>query len=158
MIMRNLFCSVLLALGLPALSLPFAVLANVTETKAAANKSNTDFVAGKRAIKSKEWKAAIEAFGKAAQSEPDNADIQNYLGYAYRNAGDMDNAFLHYERALRLDPKHRGAHEYVGQAYLLVGKPGKADEHLATLEKICGKGCEEYQDLAGAIAAYNKSK
>lgn len=158
MMMRNLFCSALFAFFLPALTLPAAALANGSETKATANKSNADFVNGKRAIKSKDWNAAIDAFGKAAQSEPDNADIHNYLGYAYRNSGDMDNAFLHYERALRLDPNHRGAHEYVGQAYLLVNKPGKADEHLASLERICGKGCEEYQDLARAIAAYNKPK
>ena len=34
----------------------------------------------------------------------------------------------------------------------------QAAEHLAELEKICGKGCEEYQDLASAITRSNKSK
>jgi len=29
----------------------------------------------------------------------------------------MKQAFEHYERALKLNPRHRGAHEYVGEAY-----------------------------------------
>jgi hypothetical protein len=53
---------------------------------------------------------------------------------------------------LRLDPQHRGAHEYMGEAYVLTGDKARAQQHLAALERICGKGCEEYQDLAKAIA------
>ena len=78
--------------------------------------------------------------------------MQNLLGYAYRNQRKYDLAFVHYKEALRLDPKHRGANEYIGEAYVLVGDKAKAQEHLAALERICGKGCEEYQDLARAIA------
>ena len=34
-------------------------------------------------------------------------------------------------------------------------QPGQAEKHLAELEKLCGnRTCEEYQDLAGAIAQY----
>jgi hypothetical protein len=53
---------------------------------------------------------------------------------------------------LKIDPSHKGAHEYIGEAYVIVGNKAKAQEHLAALERICGKGCEEYQDLARAIA------
>jgi tetratricopeptide (TPR) repeat protein len=87
---------------------------------------------------------------------PRNADIQNYLGYAYRHAGQFDLAFKHYERALQLNPRHRGAHEYVGEAYLLVNKLAKAEEHLAALQKICLIPCEEYEDLKKTIAEYRK--
>jgi len=41
---------------------------------------------------------------------------------------------------------------------LKAGQPDKAAEHLVRLEKICGKGCEEYQDLSKAIAAFNNAK
>ena len=68
----------------------------------------------------------------------------------------MDLSFSHYNEALRLNPNHREAHEYIGEAYLKIGKPEKAAEHLAKLETICGKNCEEYRDLARAIAAYKK--
>jgi tetratricopeptide (TPR) repeat protein len=44
------------------------------------------------------------------------------LGCAYRNAGRFDEAFRHYRAALRLNPRHRGAHEYIGEAYLLVSE------------------------------------
>jgi hypothetical protein len=38
-------------------------------------------------------------------------------------------------------------------------KPAEAEKHLASLEQICGnKTCEEYADLAGAIAKYKAGK
>lgn len=50
---------------------------------------------------------------------------------------------------------HRGAHEYIGEAYLMDNKPEEAKRHLAELEKICGnRTCEEYADLAKAIAEF----
>src|SRR4029453_6108029 len=90
-----------------------------------------DFAAGKAAIAAKQWSAAITALSSAALRDTRNADIQNSLGYAYRNAGQLDAAFRHYERALTLSPRHRGAHEYVGEAYLIVNNLAKAEEHLA---------------------------
>ena len=133
-------------------------LAKPVDTTPAVNKENADFVAGKKAIERKEWKAAIESLSKAEKDLPGNADLHNYLGYAYRHLGDLDNSFAHYREALRIDPRHRGAHEYIGQAYLKANQPEKAAEHLSELEKICGKGCEEYRDLARAIANYGKGK
>src|SRR5260221_2059747 len=35
--------------------------------------------------------------------------FRSYLGYAYRHTGQFDLAFRHYERALQLNPRHRGA-------------------------------------------------
>ncbi len=146
-----------LLFALMMVCMPLA-MANMTETQGAANASDPDFVAGKAAIKRKDWKSAIEALNKSVKRTPDNPDTHTYLGYAYRHLGDLDNSFTHYHEALKIDPKHRGAHEYIGQAYLKASQPDKAAEHLVALEKICGKGCEEYQDLANAIAKYNKSK
>jgi tetratricopeptide (TPR) repeat protein len=133
-------------------------LAKPVDTTPAVNKESADFVAGKKAIERKDWKAAVESLKKAEKELPGNADLHNYLGYAYRHLGDLDNSFAHYKEALRIDPRHRGAHEYIGQAYLKAGQPEKAAEHLAELEKICGKDCEEYRDLSRAIANYAKSK
>jgi len=64
------------------------------------------------------------------------------------------NAFAHYHRALQLNPRHRGAHEYVGEAYLLVGNLAKAEEHLAALARICLLPCEEKHDLEKAVTEY----
>ena len=86
--------------------------------------------------------------------EPDNADIQNYLGYAHRNLREFDLAFKYYKRAIELNPRHRGAHEYIGEAYLMVGDPASAEKHLAALREICLLPCEELGDLEKAVAAY----
>lgn len=149
MMMKKLLCAALFALVVPNL-----VIAMGTEITPEANQADANFVAGKEALKSDGWQAAVEAFSKALKADPGNADIHNYLGYAYRHLRDMEHSFSHYDSALRINPNHKGAHDYLGQAYLRVGKIDKAGEQLASLEKICGKDCEEYQDLARAIAAY----
>ena len=65
-----------------------------------------------------------------------------------------DKAFEHYAIALKMNPEHRGAHEYLGETYLAVGNLAKAKEHLAALDRICFFGCQEYDDLKAAVAAY----
>jgi Flp pilus assembly protein TadD len=120
----------------------------------AAVKLDSDYAAGKQAISAKDWSTAIKSLNSAALRDTRNADIQNYLGYAYRHTGQLDLAFQHYQRALELNPRHRGAHEYVGEAYLMVNNLAKAEEHLAALQKICLIPCEEYADLKKKIEKY----
>jgi Flp pilus assembly protein TadD len=151
----------LAAVALVALWAVFAahahpVLADATDEEAAS--LDTDFAAGKQALAAKNWTAAVAAFRKAVLRDPRNADLENYLGFAYRNLGQMEQAFAHYEKALSLNPRHRGAHEYLGEAYLQVGDLAKAQAHLASLEKICLLPCEEYGDLKAAIDAYAKKQ
>ena len=115
-----------------------------------------DYTAGRQAMEKKDWREAARRFNQAALRAPDNADIHNFLGFAYRNLGQLDLAFRHYGRALELNPRHRGAHEYIGEAYLMVNNLAKAQEHVAALERICLLPCEELDDLRREIAAYRK--
>jgi len=115
-----------------------------------------DVAAGKQAIEAKQWPAAIKALSTAALRDTRNADIQNWLGYAYRNAGQLPKAFDHYERALSLNPRHRGAHEYVGEAWLLAGRPDEAEKHLKALQSICLVPCEELAELKERIDRYRQ--
>ncbi len=87
---------------------------------------------------------------------PGSADYNNLYAYAVRKGPnpDMGLVFKHYNEALRIDPKHRGAHEYIGEAYLMTKNLAKAKEHLAKLDNLCTFGCEEYTDLKKAIAEY----
>ena len=112
------------------------------------------------AIDAGDWRKALTELQAAERAEPRNADVHNLLGYSYRKQArpDLAKAFEHYRQALRLDPQHRGAHEYIGEAYLMDGKPELAQQHLLALEKICGQGCEEYADLAKAMAAYKAAR
>ena len=135
---------------------PGAAPADPDDGDSNAAKLDPDYAAGKQAIEAKSWNAAIKSLSSAALRDTRNADIQNYLGYAYRHAGQLDLAFRHYARALQLNPRHRGAHEYVGEGYLMVDNPAKAEEHLVALQKICLIPCEEYEDLKKAIAEYRK--
>jgi tetratricopeptide (TPR) repeat protein len=93
---------------------------------------------------------------EAVATAPANADYHNLYAYAVRKGPnpDMDLVFRHYQEALRLEPKHRGAHEYIGEAYLMVGNVAKAKEHLARLDQLCFFGCAEYTDLKKAVATY----
>ncbi|MBI5446701.1 MAG: tetratricopeptide repeat protein [Deltaproteobacteria bacterium] len=129
-----------------------------TDSPASAGRpADKDFETGKRAIEGQNWKAALDAFNRVAAREPRNADVQNYLGFAWRKSGNVDLAFKHYQEALRLDPKHLGAHEYIGEAYLTVDNLPKAEEHLAQLGKLCSS-CEGYRELKKAVAEYRQSK
>ena len=66
--------------------------------------------------------------------------------------------FRSIRRRLTIDPKHRGAHEYIGEAYLILGDLPKAKEHLAALDKLCFLPCEEYTDLKKAVQRYEASQ
>jgi Flp pilus assembly protein TadD len=145
---------VLLACGTAVL--PAAAFAHPSDDEPAAEQTDPEYAAGKAALDAKDWGVAIRLLSSAALRDTRNADIQNYLGYAYRNAGRLELAFKHYQRALQLNPRHRGAHEYIGEAYLVANDLANAEKHLAALEKICLIPCEEYDDLNKAIAEYRR--
>jgi tetratricopeptide (TPR) repeat protein len=113
-----------------------------------------DFAAGKRALVAEDWSAAIAALGLAAVRDPRNPDIQNYIGYAFRRLRQFGPAMQHYQQALVIDRRHRGAHEHLGELYLALGEPAMAERQLATLREICLIPCRETGDLERALAAY----
>jgi Flp pilus assembly protein TadD len=153
--MRNLLILTLAVLAVPAL----AVHAAGSEPPAVAERpKDPDYDNGKKALDKGDYKAAVELFSRAAERNPDNASVRNELGYAYRKSGNLELAFRQYNEALRLDPKHRGAHEYIGETYLLVNNLPKAEEHLAMLDKLCFLPCEEYTELKQAIEEYKRKK
>jgi tetratricopeptide (TPR) repeat protein len=104
----------------------------------------------------KDWAAAQAILREALQKNAGNASYHNLYAYSVRKDAnpDMSVVFKHYNEALRIDPKHRGAHEYIGEAYLMVGNVGKAKEHLGVLDKLCFFPCSEYSDLKKAIATH----
>jgi Flp pilus assembly protein TadD len=113
------------------------------------------------AAKQQDWKSAAQVMQQAVSADPKNADYHSLYAYSLRKSGtpDMDQVFMHYNEALKLDPRHRGAHEYLGEAYLMVGNVAKAKEHLGALDKLCFFGCSEYDELKRAISDYEtKSK
>jgi tetratricopeptide (TPR) repeat protein len=115
-----------------------------------------DLETAKTLIAKKDWPAAITSLEKFVKANPNNADGFNLLGFSLRNSKRYPEAIFNYKEALRIDPNHRGAHEYLGQTYVQTKQLDKAKELLASLEKICGVQCEEYLDLKKAIDKVKK--
>jgi Flp pilus assembly protein TadD len=149
------FAAICAAVVLGALA-PGAFAAG-SDDKSEAIQGNPDYIAGRKAVEEKRWSDAIPSLEKAARMDPDNPDLQNWLGYSHRNLKQYDLAFKHYNRALELDPRHRAAREYLGEAYLIVGDLAGAEKQLAALKDICLLPCEEEEDLEKAIADYKKT-
>lgn len=107
-----------------------------------------------------DWRGAAALMREAIAKTPGKADYHNLHAYAVRKGPnpDMNLVFREYGEALRLEPKHRGAHEYIGEAYLMTGNLARAKAHLATLDRLCMLGCEEYDKLKAAVAAYEAGK
>jgi len=103
------------------------------------------------ALEREDWDRAIARLQAAERLDSGSADIQNLLGYSYRMKGDVETSFRYYHRALQLNPDHRGAHEYIGRSYLLLGQEDKARAHLAHLEQTCMGECPERDSLRAAI-------
>lgn len=117
-----------------------------------------NFTEGRKAIDAKDWARAIPLFQQVVAKDDKNADAFNWLGFAFRNQGNYEQSFASYTKALAIDPRHRGAHEYIGEAYLKVNQPDKAEEHLKRLDSLCTFGCAEYTELKAKIAAYKAAK
>ncbi|HEX2567132.1 MAG TPA: tetratricopeptide repeat protein [Burkholderiales bacterium] len=108
------------------------------------------------ATAAQDWAGAQSLLRDALARDPRNADYHNLYAYALRKGPnpDMSAVFQHYNQALAIDPKHRGAHEYLGEAYLMVGNLPKAKEELATLDKLCFFPCDEYALLKKSVSEY----
>ena len=108
------------------------------------------------AIAQSDWKGAQAILAGAVSSNPRNADYHNLYAYSVRKgpSPDMSLVFKEYNAALAIDPQHKDAHEYLGEAYLMVGNVAKAKEHLAQLDKLCFFSCSQYTELKKAIADY----
>jgi tetratricopeptide (TPR) repeat protein len=120
-------------------------------------KDDADFATGMSALRAGDAAAALPRLQAALRRFPDAAELHNELGFAHRKLRQMDKAFEHYRRALAIDPRHRGAHEYIGEAYLMVGDVASAQKHLDALRSICLLPCDEQRDLARAIEAHRNA-
>lgn len=108
-------------------------------------------------VAKKDYRRAIRLLTEVLDEKPRDADALNYMGYSHRKLGDYSQALAFYKRALDIAPDHKGANEYIGEAYLGLNQPTLAEMHLARLEKICGPNCAEYKELRAAIETFRKT-
>jgi tetratricopeptide (TPR) repeat protein len=152
---RPLLCALALAAATLLAALPPAEAADTEPAASAAPAPAQDKLAPARAlIRQERWRDAIAALQQAGDSG--SADWNNLMGYSHRKAKVPDYAAAerHYNEALRIDPRHRGALEYSGELYLALGDLARAEARLAALEAQCPSGCAEREQLRGPIAAF----
>jgi len=117
-----------------------------------------NFVKAKAMISAQDYKGAMPLLQQVVAKDPKDADAYVLMGYATRKSGDPNGSLQFYNQALSLDSRHIGAHEYIGEAYLMLDKPQEAEQHLARLDSICVFGCAEYKMLKAAVANYKTGK
>ncbi|MBT6275054.1 MAG: tetratricopeptide repeat protein, partial [Chromatiales bacterium] len=112
----------------------------------------------KAAIEVGQYQRAVESLSSLTEREPSNPDVFNLLGYALRQLGRLDESLSQYQKALSLDPEHRGANEYLGELYLKQGRVDLAKARLEVLDRVCFFPCKEYEDLKLSIEQYQAVK
>ena len=122
----------------------------VTHIKAAKNFEKKD----KLEKAKKSYLKAQKFLIQSNKNFPNKADTLNYLGFATRKLGDFENGEKFYLQGLKIDPKHIGINEYLGELYVATNRHNLAVERLEVL-KDCN--CKEYDQLKAVIAG-EKSK
>jgi len=110
------------------------------------------------AIAREDWTGAQSLLRDIVVRQPQNADAHNLYAYSMRKgpAPQMDLVFRHYNEALRLNPQHLAAREYLGEAYLMTGNLAKAKDLLAELDRLCKAGCVEQAELKRSISTFER--
>ena len=110
---------------------------------------------GKTMKANQKYEKAQKLLLKSNEKEPDNPDTLNYLGFTTRKIGDFENGEKYYLQGLKIDPKHIGINEYLGELYVATNRVDLAKERLAILMNC---NCKEYTDLKDIIDGVKESK
>ncbi|MGN7791760.1 tetratricopeptide repeat protein [Enterobacter sp. 22452] len=102
-----------------------------------------------------EYQAALNLLDSLKNAN--TAEAWNYRGYATRKLGRTDEGIGYYQRSLAIEPNYAKAREYLGEAWVVKGRPDLAKEQLKVIAGICGQNCEEYRDLQAAINGHPES-
>ena len=103
----------------------------------------------------KRYEKAQKLLIQSNKKYPNKADTLNYLGFTTRKLGDFKNGEKYYLQGLKIDPKHIGINEYLGELYVATNRHNLAVERLEVLK---GCNCKEYDDLQAIIAGKKISK
>jgi tetratricopeptide (TPR) repeat protein len=99
-------------------------------------------------INQERFAEALAALERAQTAVGPHPDVLNYMGFASRKLGRLDNALAYYREALRIDPNHLGATEYLGELYIQMGQLDRARAQLARLDDLCAYGCAQREELS----------
>ena len=103
----------------------------------------------------KRYEKAKKLLLQSNKKYPNKADTLNYLGFTTRKLGDFEKGEKYYLQGLKIDPKHIGINEYLGELYVATNRHNLAIERLEVLVEC---NCKEYDDLKAIIAGKKVSK
>ncbi|HEY2890328.1 MAG TPA: tetratricopeptide repeat protein [Dongiaceae bacterium] len=118
--------------------------------------ADAEYAQAQTAITQQDFQSAVSHLNNVLVSQPNNPDVLNLMGFSKRKMGDQTAAMEYYDKALSLQPNHIGANEYLGELYLELKLPAKAQERLDVLQQACGN-CEEYGELKEKIEKYKST-
>ena len=87
-----------------------------------------------------------------AVKDKNDSMVLTMIGYSKRKSGHFDEGMAYYAKALAINPNNANTREYLGEAYAEKGQVDLAKAELVKVEALCGTECEQYRDLAAAIA------
>jgi tetratricopeptide (TPR) repeat protein len=94
-----------------------------------------------------EYSTALNKLQRASLVFGPHPEILTYQGFANRKLGNLKQSLYYYQMALIVAPEHKGANEYLGEYYVVIGDMHRANNQLAKLDEICDFSCEEAQEL-----------
>jgi tetratricopeptide (TPR) repeat protein len=123
--------------------------------------TDPDYADGIAAFKRGDWHSVIDSLTRVVAQRPWHDNAYSLLGYASRKLGHYQQALGYYQQALELNPHHRGALEYLGEAYVEMGCTAQAHTVLTRLQAACiqlrgtawQSTCTEWQQLKAVIDA-----
>jgi tetratricopeptide (TPR) repeat protein len=155
--MKKTLTAVLTALSLGLGAIGFAAQGHAMGSDTTSNPAVKDeYEQAVALIDDEEYAKAIPLLEKSIKEKGEYADALNQLGYANRKLGNWTPAMEYYLKALKLEPDHLGANEYLGELFLEQKDLASAEGQLAKLQAACGD-CDEFEELEESIADYKKA-
>jgi len=106
-------------------------------------------------MEAQQWDATLVQLDELAKMHPRSTEVLNLRGWTLLNAGQLDNAFMMWQRALSLDPKDPRIKESMVRARLLVGKQLRdkglftpALVHFKNLGRLLPNSAEVHLEIA----------
>ncbi len=102
------------------------------------------------------WQNSMTLYEYALKVTQNNALVENNYGSALFEAGRLDEAISHLNKALSIVPKMAEAEDNLGRVYL---KQGKGDKAVACFKKVIEKNrasAEAYVNMASALGIQKK--
>lgn len=96
---------------------------------------DTLFNQGNDYYDSGQFKEAVEAYKRALELKPNDAEAYSYLGDAYFNLRQYDDAIAAYKEAVRLNPKDSQSLYSMADAYANSGRAAEAEKTYAEAEQ-----------------------